>query len=145
MAFEDGHSLRIDTTKVAHETIDGEVLIINTDSGVYYSLRGVAAELWAAIERAPSRHALVAEALRRYSGDPTAIADGVNAFAARLLEEQVLVLGGAPAHLAELPMISGTSVFSVPEIERFGDMADLLTLDPIHDVDEAGWPFAKQD
>jgi hypothetical protein len=31
-------------------------------------------------------------------------------------------------------------VFGQPVLEKFTDMADLLLLDPIHEVGEAGWP-----
>ena len=30
--------------------------------------------------------------------------------------------------------------YSTPVLEKFTDMADLLLLDPIHEVDESGWP-----
>ena len=33
--------------------------------------------------------------------------------------------------------------FAPPRLEKYSDLEDLLVLDPIHDVDEAGWPIAK--
>jgi hypothetical protein len=30
-----------------------------------------------------------------------------------------------------------------PVLERYTDMQELLFLDPIHDVDESGWPHRK--
>ena len=32
--------------------------------------------------------------------------------------------------------------FVAPELKRYADMQDLLLLDPVHDVDEKGWPNA---
>ena len=32
--------------------------------------------------------------------------------------------------------------FQPPVLQKFRDMQDLLLMDPIHDVDEAGWPVA---
>lgn len=32
-----------------------------------------------------------------------------------------------------------------PVLEVFADMQDLLLLDPIHDIDEVGWPVARPD
>ena len=32
-----------------------------------------------------------------------------------------------------------------PAIERFDDLEELLVLDPIHEVDEAGWPVTPAD
>jgi hypothetical protein len=31
----------------------------------------------------------------------------------------------------------------VPLLRKYTDMRDLLLLDPIHDVDEQGWPVRK--
>ncbi len=33
--------------------------------------------------------------------------------------------------------------FTEPTVHTYADMQDLLLLDPIHDVDETGWPNAK--
>ncbi len=35
--------------------------------------------------------------------------------------------------------------FTNPVLEKFTDMADLLLLDPIHEVDESGWPNKPPD
>jgi hypothetical protein len=33
--------------------------------------------------------------------------------------------------------------FRVPVLNRYSDMADMLLLDPVHDVEESGWPVPK--
>lgn len=35
--------------------------------------------------------------------------------------------------------------FEEPIFHKYTDMEDLLLLDPIHDVDETGWPKPHQD
>ena len=35
--------------------------------------------------------------------------------------------------------------FEAPILQKYTDMQDLLLLDPIHEVDEAGWPHANLD
>jgi hypothetical protein len=37
----------------------------------------------------------------------------------------------------------GKSPFEMPKLSKYTDMEDLLALDPIHEVDEMGWPNAK--
>ena len=39
--------------------------------------------------------------------------------------------------------LSIKSAFLPPEIDIFSDMQDILLLDPVHDVDESGWPILK--
>ena len=38
--------VRVNGPDVMHETIDGEVIVINLTSGNYYSVRGVGADIW---------------------------------------------------------------------------------------------------
>ncbi len=36
-----------------------------------------------------------------------------------------------------------TRAYTVPALTRYDDLDDLLLLDPIHEVDDAGWPIAR--
>lgn len=38
---------------------------------------------------------------------------------------------------------TGKLSFEVPVLHKYTDMEDLLLLDPIHEVDDEGWPVAK--
>ncbi len=44
----------------------------------------------------------------------------------------------------ETPPRAGTPkpAFRRPVLEKFADMKDILQLDPIHEVDQLGWPIA---
>jgi hypothetical protein len=42
------------------------------------------------------------------------------------------------------PQETARSEWTLPKLDVYSDMKDLLLLDPIHEVDEAGWPIAKQ-
>ena len=33
--------------------------------------------------------------------------------------------------------------YAAPKLATYSDLQDLLLLDPIHDVDETGWPAAR--
>ena len=35
--------------------------------------------------------------------------------------------------------------YTAPAVQKYDDLEDLLLLDPIHEVDEAGWPVARAD
>lgn len=135
--------LCINTPNVINEVMDGEAVIIDLASGDYYSLRGSGAFVWTAIEQQASTDEIVA-AFVRTGAAPAA---EVEAAVARLLEEltaEGLVVpadGHAEASPAEsrrpLPTPTG---FEHPRLEKFTDMQDLILLDPVHEVDERGWP-----
>ena len=134
--------LAVNHAKVAHEIIDEEVLIINTETGAYFSLRDSAAVIWNGIVAGLDAPAIE----RRFAGDAEAIRRGVAEVLAQLAAEEVLVPDGsaAPAPADDVAPVPFAPVpFAPPLVEKFTEMADLLTLDPIHDVDTAGWPYAK--
>ena len=141
--------LKIRTPNVTHRTIDGEVIIIDLDTGTYYSLAGVAGQIWRLVEAHGSVDAVVAACLDRYSGRPGEVEAGVQAFMKELEQEGLLVpLNGEPADVRVEPSDtkppSQPSPYVEPVLDKFTDMQDLLLLDPIHEVDEAGWPHAPK-
>ena len=45
--------------------------------------------------------------------------------------------GDAPSPGHQKPVVGP---FEFPRLEKYSDMADLILLDPVHDVDALGWP-----
>jgi hypothetical protein len=41
------------------------------------------------------------------------------------------------------PLTAAAAITAAPVLEKYTDMQELLLLDPIHDVEEAGWPKAR--
>jgi hypothetical protein len=136
---------RVNTPTVTHETIDGEAVIINLDSGNYYSLVEAGSLIWALVDRGASASEVQEVLQQNYQGDATDIDRGVQELLAQLQQESLIVPvdGPAAADLAGiLPSTNGHEKpsFNAPSLNKFSDMQELLLLDPIHDVDEAGWP-----
>jgi len=143
-AHDSLQALRINLDKVAHETIDGEVIIINLDTGTYYNLVEVALDIWQGLEVGATVDQ-IADALCSVYGITTDESrEAVNGFLASLLAEEIL----APADAAAPPpapfqLADRTGrAFTPPILTTHTNMSDLLMLDPIHDVDEQGWPSA---
>jgi hypothetical protein len=129
------HSYRMNTPKVVAETIDNESVVINLDKGTYYSIRGTGSELWDAL-RAGIPVDVLMSAVATHAGDEAA-ADVAKVFVAKLIEEELLV----PDDRAAGPGgVNFVSPYSSPDLVKYSDMEALLLLDPIHDVDEVGWP-----
>jgi len=136
---------RVDSRKVVHETIDGETILIQLDTGTYYSLLGTGAEIWRLASNGHSIAAIVAELQRRYAG-AAAVEVAAEGLIEDLLAERLIELDpnkngadgdGAPPVVGEI----GELEFVPPVLERYTDMQYFLLLDPIHEADEAdGWP-----
>jgi hypothetical protein len=139
---------RVNTPTVTHETIDGEAVIINLDSGNYYSLLGVGSFIWGLVERGVSAGEAQSLVLQSYQGNAADIDRGVQELLMQLQQENLIVPvdGAEPLELTELdpgpPSSNGHEKpsFNPPSLHKYSDMQELLLLDPIHDVDDAGWP-----
>ncbi len=140
--------VRIDPKDVIHETLDGEVILIALQTGCYYSLEGCGADVWAALGAGRSTGEITAELEARYDAEPGVVGTAVAALVKRLVEERLVVPADeAAAPPPEAPTLAppapaGTA-FPAPVLHKFTDMQDFLLVDPIHDVDDAGWPFVE--
>ena len=133
---------RVDPRKVAHETIDGEVIIIHLLIGTYYSLDGAGADLWDHLARGRGRADTLALLEQRYDADPELLAETVDELVKRLAEEELLeavVDGAAAPNGAPAEPAAERLPFKAPQLEKYTDMQDFLLVDPIHETDETGW------
>ena len=141
--------LRVNAPKVTHETIDGESVIINLETGNYYSLQGCGCEIWTLLVAGVPIGKIVDDLCTRYEGARTEIEIGALNLIEQLRTEHLVVADETALSAANgfaLPQPSGRkAAFAAPLLQKFTDMQELLLLDPIHEVDEAGWPREKQD
>lgn len=138
--------LRVNAPGVIGEVLDGEAIIVNLESGAYYSLDGAGADVWRAAQPGASLEEMIGLVLARFSGEPAEIAAGVTTLVEDLVAQGLLVVDRA-AEVSTSPLqptvggqASERPPFTQPMLRMFTDMADLLLLDPIHEVDEQGWP-----
>lgn len=128
-------------SEIAHERVDAEVIAINLRTGAYFSLLGTAADGWDLLH-AGSDVSTAADVLaERYGVDRARVEADLGPFAASLVQEELLAPAQESAVRAvELPPLPADSTYRPPTLEKYDDMEELLLLDPIHEVDEAGWP-----
>lgn len=142
---------RVNTPQVTHETLDGEVVIINLDTGSYYSTNGAGTAIWNLIDAGAPIGQIVEVIANSYVGDPQEIVAGVNALVETLQQESLIVSDDKPRAEEVDGVVAAAKVdsellqFDPPILQKYTDMEDLLLLDPIHEVDDAGWPKKNQD
>lgn len=126
------------------ETLSDETLVIDTATGVFFSLRGVASGLWAMLEQTAGDEELRAAVRDRFADARATDAD-VDAYLAALEANGLVVETDTPSAGASAS-VDATAVpwpdgYDPPLVKKYDDMADLLLVDPIHDVvTESGWP-----
>jgi hypothetical protein len=142
--------LRVNSPHVIHETIDGEVIVINLASGNYYSVKGAGADIWDVIQGSPGadKRTIAAAVGARYGRASEDIERDIVGFLEQLEQEELVAVGAngatAPITPANGPD-NGAKAFEPPSLEKYTDMQDLVLLDPVHEVDGAGWPHPKPD
>jgi hypothetical protein len=137
---------KINTPRVVHQILDGEAIIIDFETGAYYSLDEIGSQVWFLIDRGFCLSELAAELSHYYEQSEAEINEAIMHFIEQLLLENLI----CPAEIVPnkksvngTPFPTEVKVFQAPALQKFTDMQDLLLLDPIHEVDQSGWPTQK--
>ena len=139
---------QINSPAVIGETVDGEAVIVNLNSGAYYSLRDAGALLWSLLESRPTQAEIVQAMCQRYAGDASHIEVQVRELLTQIEAEELVRVLDDPDNsptLRSTPAAASLFPFPSLELEKFTDMADMLLLDPIHEVDETAGSADRQD
>jgi hypothetical protein len=139
-------AIRINTPNVVGEEFDSEVVVVNLDSGYYFSLLGSAKDIWRILANGATEPEEIISILKK-NLDCTGVdvSNLVLPFLDEMLALEILVLDDETLSRDPIPLQNSDSVrrpFEPPRFETYSDLQDILLLDPIHDVDEAGWPKA---
>jgi hypothetical protein len=105
---------------VISDTIDNLVIVINVNSGAYYSLSKIGSELWTKIENGQ-----------------TAFSQIEMQYIKSFVEEEILCTEDS---LVDIEKADFSEV-----AQKFTDMEEMLMGDPIHEVDSQGWPALKKE
>ncbi len=137
----------INRPDVIDEVFDGEYVVVNLKNGSYYALSAVSALIWEQLKQGASRAEIVTQLAQHFSGEPAMIEHATQNFLNEL-EQETLITPQPNSSSNSLPIptlaLSTTNApFTPPILEKFTDMRQVLLLDPIHEVDDSGWPARK--
>ena len=141
---------RVNRPDIVYESFDEEIVIINLDTGNYYSLGGAGTDIWSYIEGSASVLEIV-QRLENGYGDSgsNGIGDAVGQFIEELESEGLVVPDKTGEERDEGKKVGSESVpalelknptFVAPALEKFTDMQEFLLVDPIHEIDYGDWP-----
>ena len=128
--------------RAIHETVGDETLVIDSETGTYFSLKGVASEIWNLLESPADARSIAKVFGATEQQDASTVEADIAGFLSGLEAEGLIVKvdGGVPTELEKPDTLDA---WSKPEFEKHTDMERLLTVDTIHLVEETGWPHAK--
>ena len=147
------HWFQVNDLNITYEMIDNEVIIVNLKKGHYYSLRGIGAEIWAKIVMGTPENEIASNISKKYKKVGNEIVNSVDNLIFELQEEDIIVPGaGERKEYENVSEKTHQSIaetkrqkFVPPVLEKYTDLEELLLLDPIHEVDESGWPQKIQE
>ena len=130
---------RLNESEVACEALDREVIVIHLNSGNYYSLRGSATDIWSLATSGWTVQEISDRLSNSWNMSSDTITAHVNDVIAYVSTESLILPSDCEVRQA-VPINLTQDSFSAPLLQKFTDMQELLLVDPIHEVSEAGWP-----
>lgn len=141
-------SHRLNAPRFVDETVDGEALIMDMVTGAYYTCFGASTTAWEALKRGAEPPQVAAALAAAYPVELPEAEQDVERFLAELTQEEMLVPADGPSNGATAEPAAGNGgpagEYQPLAFERYTDLADLILLDPVHDVSDAGWPHTPQ-
>lgn len=130
----------VNAPEAIEERFEAEVIVVNLDIGTYFSLRESAADAWVRMTAGQSPEQISVAWDGQFPGQAT-MREDLERFIGELVTERLIRVGiiQNAAVLTPVPL----SLYTAPVLDKYTDMQDLLLLDPVHDVDETGWPTAR--
>lgn len=121
---------------VAGKVMDGELVVINLTSGLYYAAPGVGARIWQLLERGKTAEQIAAILASVYAVPMAEITRDVGDFIALLAERGLIDArtsdepGAGADDTADLIGLWQPETYAPPSLQAFDDMAQAFAIDP---------------
>ena len=124
---ETGNRLKINEPNIVHENIDSETVILNLDSGNYYSIVDVAADIWSYIEKGAPVSEILPLIRKNYECPQGNEENAVNLFLNQLQQEELVIVIDDKSTDLPLPQdwkdqitVNGNkTVFNAPVLNKY--------------------------
>lgn len=135
-------SFKLPGRQVVHEKIDDETIIVHLQNGYYYSLTDTGALIWDWMIEGRNVSEILQSANSHFDASEADLKQAILSFIDQLQEEQLVVGNAAAPRNAEIAPDQEQQRFSFepPQLVKFTNLEGILDLDPVHEVDETGWP-----
>lgn len=131
-------------SRVAADNFDGELIIANLDTGLYYTLNGTILNV---IKKLPIQNPeeVINTISTQFPDQSDEVKNDLHKLWKELKDEKLIVESEIVPKNYKIIEIDIPLVFSYSKLNRYADMQDLLLLDPIHEVDDDGWPLQEKE
>lgn len=125
-------SVVANTEFIASKVLDGEAILIDLQTGVYYSFNPVAGLIWAMAAAGVTTEAASTQISKHFEVSTAAVMADVQVFLDDLRAEGLARMTERPVQTTiVLPdMSTKKTAYSRPSFEKFTDMMEMFALDP---------------
>jgi hypothetical protein len=122
---------RVNEKLVTSKIIDGEAIIINLASGMYYSLDKTGALVWMLIGGGYSLGEAADVLSARFSVPVDRVREDVGGLVGDLLKQNLVLTSDASARSGDVALDpAADDAYETPVLNSYDDMGDVLALDP---------------
>jgi hypothetical protein len=138
------HSFECNAPDVVFENFGDEAVILNLQSGHYFSLNDVGMAYWEYLVQGVPPSQIADHILDHYHANGSAgkIRQELDELLEQLHSEGLIRVSKVTRAISDVANSTALPAgYACPTLAKFDDVADMLLLDPVHDVSsEAGWP-----
>jgi hypothetical protein len=143
--FSKSQVIAANYASTSSEMFGDETVVIHFDRGTYFSLRGCAGGIWSALQRPTSVDAILEAARARCWEASDDLETMLTAFVAQLVEHDLVRESAEKPSRPDLTEELLASFSEPPSLEVYSDLAELIAMDPVHEIDAlTGWPNLPQ-
>ena len=138
---------QINETKMFYDMADGQAIVINFETGMYYGMSSLGSAVLDRLVRGIDIET-VADELAARKEAPSNLGEMLQSFIEELRQKEILVPASEEQGSEQPPLLafeeeSFTDGWLL-EVAEYAEAQDLILADPIHDVDvDMGWPIMK--
>ena len=122
----------IDREAIATKVIDGEAIIINLATGLYYSTDGVGAVVWELLAAGQSAAEILTVLDKTFAVDRGRMGSDIASFISSLLAEGLVSHDDDVGEAISIA-VDGENLakeYAAPQLDRYDDLAHFFALDP---------------
>ncbi|MDC1162015.1 PqqD family protein [Tenacibaculum sp.] len=134
----------INDPMVITDDMDGEIIILNTESGKYFSTEKTGAIIWEMLSNNYTIDETTEIISSHFSIPCEIIKKDLNSLLAQFIDEGLLKVSKDTKSNSDIDL-SNLNEYATPQITAYSDMEKLLLMDPVHEVENMGWPNVKKE
>ncbi|MBI3784965.1 MAG: PqqD family protein [Deltaproteobacteria bacterium] len=138
--MEDSSRFESNSAEIASSLLDGELVLINLSTGVYYSMANAGSLIWQLIDMGFSLSETVDTVASRYGMPADQVNADVRSVLEQMLQERIFLPASGTRARGVYAPDGGALTYESPVLHVYRDMGDLLALDaPMPDMQDIPW------